>query len=55
MFDDLFDDILNDVPITPAVEKNWEDDEDVFNTGMPTEAPVEAPWTTGNRPDVWRT
>jgi len=53
MFDDLFDDILNDTPKAPAVEKNWEED-NAFDTGIVTPT-QEQPWTTGNQPDIWRT
>jgi len=54
MFDDLFDDILNDTPKeNPVVEKNWED-KDVFDTGIVTVS-EELPWTTGKQPDIWKT
>lgn len=56
MFDDLFDDLLNDTPKNVnQAEKNWEDDDDSFDTGLiPSSGEVE-PWTTGKKPDVWRT
>lgn len=52
MFEDLFDDVLNDTPRAQKVDDNWLDD-DAFDTGLPTE--VEEKWSTGQEPDLWRT